>query len=213
MPSMFFFIPKLQFFKSLSKISVYDILTNNFKVDVKQNLKPEYCVPVKKYFEEVSFYYSITNDNQKPGKCIINRNNSWRDRFILLILVFQLLRLVIYTFWHEEDKLIRTYAGNLEVFLGFNTKYITIPAVGITFYSLAIFCLYQYSSVNHLNWIKVLNAIEGKQSFASIKIFMPLSAKKLIKFTLILISCSSATTQFTPIFVGFFFIVFPFIQK
>ena len=98
MPSMFFFIPKLQFFKSLSKKSVYDILTNNFKVDVKQNLKPEYCVPVKKYFEEVSFYYDISNDNEKTT---VHRHDSWSYSVILLILIFNLLRCLFYIFWNE----------------------------------------------------------------------------------------------------------------
>ena len=50
-----FFIPKLQVFKSLTKISVYDILTNNFKVDVTQKLKTQYCVPMKKYFMKSVF--------------------------------------------------------------------------------------------------------------------------------------------------------------
>ena len=113
MPSMFFFIPKLQFFKSLSKISVYDILTNNFKVDVKQNLKSEYCVPVKKYFEEISFYYDITNDYEKT---IVNRKNVWHNSFILLILILNLLRFIIYLIWMEEDQVIRMYGSNLEVF-------------------------------------------------------------------------------------------------
>ena len=206
---MFFFIPKLQFFKSLSKISVYDILTNNFKVDVKQNLKPEYCVPVKNYFDEISFYYEITNYDYQTT---VHRYNSWSDRFIILILLFDLLRALIYLIWMEEDQVIRMYGGNLEVFFGFNTKYMTIPQIGVTLSAITIFCLYQYSSLSHLNWLKVFYPIEGRQSFVGMKIFMEKSAKKLIRFTLILISIASAFTNSTPILVCFFFMFFSFVN-
>ena len=206
MPSMFFFIPKLQFFKSLSKKSVYDILTNNFKVDVKQNLKPEYCVPVKKYFEEVSFYYDISNDNEKTT---VHRHNTWSNSVILLYLIFNLLRCLFYMFWNEDNELIRLYGGNLEHFFGFNNLFFAIPQIGVTLFPIATFCLLQYSPVNQLNWLTIFNPIQGEQSFVSSKIFMEKSAKNLIRFTLILVSISSAITHLSLIIAFVFFFSIP----
>ena len=196
MASIFLFIPKLQFFKSLTKISVYDILTNNFNVDLTQYLKPEYCVPVKKYFEEINFYYIISNDNKKTTA---NRYNSWSNSVILSILMFNLLKCLFYMFWNEDDQLVRLYAGNLEQFFGSNILLFEIPSVGVTLFPIRTFCLLQYSPVNQLNWLTIFNPIQGIQSFASSKIFMEKSAKNLIRFSLILFSISSAITQITPI--------------
>ena len=129
MASILFFIPKFKFLKGLTKISVYDILTNNFKVNLSKKLKPKYCVPVKKYFEEICFYYNISNDNEKT---IVNRKNGWCNHFIFVYLLLNLLRVIIYLIWMEEDQVIRMYGGNIEVFFGFNTKYMIIPQVGTT---------------------------------------------------------------------------------
>ena len=199
-------IPKLQFFKSLSKKLVYDILTNNFKVDVTQYLKPEYCVSIKKYFEEISFYYDVSNDNKKTT---FHRYNSWSNSFALTFLLFCLLRCLFYIFWNEDDQLVRTYAGNLEVFFGLNTIYFAIPQAGATIYVIIMFCLFQYSPINHLNWLKVFNAIEGRQSFVKSKIFMEKSANNLIRFTLIMIMFFSLSNHITPIYSFFFFMFFP----
>ena len=206
--AILFFIPKLQFFKSLDKISVYDILINNFKVDISQNLKPEYCIPVKKYFEEVSFYYDISNFNQKT----IHRTSSWSNSIILLILLFNLLKCLFYIFWNENDQLIRLYGGNLEQYFGYNILFFAIPEVGVTLFPIVIFCLLQYSPINQLNWLTILNTIEGKQSFVSRKIFMVKSAKNLIRFSFILISFSSSITQLTPIITFLIFLFIPSIN-
>ena len=209
MASMFFFIPKLQFFKSLTKISVYDILTNNFNVDVKQNLKPEYCVPVKKYFEEISFYYDISNDNKKTT---VNRCNTWFNSVILLYLILHLLKYVFYLIWNDHDELIRLHAGDLEQYFGVHVSFMQIPEAGVTIFPIAIFCLLNYLPVNHLNWLKVFDPIEGRQSFVNSKILMEKSAKNFIRFTLIVISISSAITQITPILICFFYMFFSFIK-
>ena len=65
MNSLRIFVPKFNVFKSLTKISVYDILTNNFNVDVSQKIKPEYCIPINQYFEEINIFYEILNSNKK----------------------------------------------------------------------------------------------------------------------------------------------------
>ena len=145
-----FFIPKLQVFKSLTKISVYDILTNNFKVDVTQKLKPQYCVPMKKYFDEICFYYDILNDSRKST---VIRYNSWSDLFILFNLVFNVLKCLSYIFWNEDDPLIRLYGGNLEYFFGSNVLYFAILEAGATLY-----CVASYHSV-YFNIYQSLNSI------------------------------------------------------
>ena len=42
-----------------------------------------------------------------------------RNSFIFVYLLLNLLRAIIYLIWNEQDKLIRIFGGNLEVFLGF----------------------------------------------------------------------------------------------
>ena len=209
MASMNLIIPKLQFFKSLSKKSVYDILTNNFKVDITQNLKPEYCISIKKYFEEISFYYDISNDNEKTT---VHRYNNGSNSFLLTFLLFCLLRCLFYIFWNEDDQLVRAYAGNLEVFFGLNTIYLAIPEAGATSYAIIMFCLFQYSPINHLNWLKVFNAIEGRQSFVRSKILMEKSANHLIRLSLTMIMFLSLSNHINPIHSFFFFIFFSLIH-
>ena len=88
----------------------------------------------------------------------------------------------------------------------------TIPQVGVASSAIAIFCLYQYSPVSYVNWLKVFNAIEGRQNFVGMKILITKSAKKLIRFTLILLCYSSAITQFTPTFACFFYMLISFLN-
>ena len=209
MESLLFFVPKFQVFKSLTKISVYDILTNNFKVNLSQKIKPEYCVPIKQYFEEISIFYEIGNENRKS---YVQRFNKLGHHFILIILVLSIIRCLIYIFWEEEDQLKRLYGGNLEQFFGLNIRYFSIPQAGVTLYVFAIFCLLQYSQVKQLNWLTAFNSIEGRQSFAKSKIFMRNSAKKLIRISLILIIYFSSITNHSAFLVCFFYTLFPFMK-
>ena len=124
MESLLFFVPKFQVFKSLTKISVYDILTNNFKVNLSKKIKPEYCVPIKQYFEEINIFYEIVNENRKS---YVQRFNKLGHHFILIILVFSIIRCSIYIFWEEEDQLKRLYGGNLDQLFGLNIRYFSIP--------------------------------------------------------------------------------------
>ena len=203
---IFFFIPKFQVFKSLTKISVYDILTNNFKVNPSQKLKLQYRVPMKKYFEEINFYYDILDVNQNSS---VIRYNNWTHYFILFHLLFNALKLLFHILWNEKDQLIRLYGGNLELFFGSNTLYFSIPEAGATLYCIATFYLFQYSPISQLNWLKLFDPIEGKDTFAKSKIFMAKSAKNLIRFSLILIVYFSFFNHITPIYASFFFIFIP----
>ena len=89
----------MQVFRSLTKISVYDTLTNNFKVNPSQKLKPEYCIPIKEFFQEINFFYEISNDNHKIS---VHRIKHWFYPFILLIQILNLSRCLSYIFWNEE---------------------------------------------------------------------------------------------------------------
>ena len=182
---------KLQIFKILTKISVYDILTNNFKVDLSERLKFQYRLPVKQFFEEINYNYPIEK----------TVNNKWLRRVMLFIHVFNSSTCLFYLIWNEDDQLIRLYLGDLIQFFGLNTKFFAIPLAGASLYALAMFCLFHFSPVSQLNWLKVFNPIEGKQSFISWKIFFKKSAKTLIRLTLIVIIFCVCLIYFAPIFV------------
>ena len=107
----------MQFFKSLTKISVYHILTNNFKVNPSQKLKPKYCVPIKQFFQEMNFFYETSIDNDKMT---VHRIKHWFDLFILLIELFNLSRCLTYMIWNEKDRVIRLYGGDFVAFFGLN---------------------------------------------------------------------------------------------
>ena len=87
-----FFIPILQVFNALNKISLYDILTNNFNVNPSKKLKSEYCVPVKQFFQECNFFYESSNDCNKMSA---QRIKYWFDSFLLLIQIFNLIKCLI----------------------------------------------------------------------------------------------------------------------
>ena len=175
-----FFPPLMQFFRSANKLSFYEILTINFKVNLSTKLQPEYCVPIKKYFEEIHFTFNYEN--------IVDRKGNWSARLALLIQLICLIRGLIYIFWNEQDQIVRLYGGDLIQFFGLNPTFFNIPLTGVTVYSLIIFCLFEYSPVNQLSWLTIFNPIEGRQSFTNSKIFIKKSARKLIRFSLILIT-------------------------
>ena len=209
----------MQVFRSLTKISVYDILTNNFKVNPSEKLKSKYRIPMKAYFNEICFYYDISNVNETSTvdvKSTVNKKstvilyNSWSDHFIFFHLLFNALKCLFYTFWNEDNPLIRMIGGNLEQFFGSNILYFAIFQTGASLNCTTTFYLFHYLPVSHLNWLKVFNPIEGKESFVESKIFMAKSAKNLIRFSLIFVIIFSAIDHITPIFGGFYFFFIPF---
>ena len=105
----------------------------------------------------------------------------------------------------------RLYVGDLIQFFGLNTKFFSIPLAGVSLYVLSIFCLLFYSSIN-LNWLKIFNPIEGRESFDSNKIFVEKSAKNLIRFSLILITTGISTNYLSLTFGMFCFVYFPLIS-
>ena len=208
MASNLFFIPRFQVFKALNKISVYDILTNNFNVNPSQKLKSEYCVPVKQFFQEINFFYETSIDNNKMSA---QRVKYWFDSFILSIMIFNLTKCLIWIFLDEHDPVTRLYGGDLVQFFGLNTKFFSIPLAGLSSYTLSISYLFHYSSAN-LNWLNIFNPIEGRQSFVRSKIFVEKSAKSLIRFSLILITTGISTNYLTLTFAMFCFVYFPLIS-
>ena len=173
-----------------------------------QKLKPEYCVPVKQFFEEINYFYETSIDNNKMS---VQRIKYWFDNFILLIQIFNLTKCLIWILWDEQDKVTRLYGGDLIQFFGLNTKFFSIPLAGLSLYVLSIFCLLFYSSVN-LNWFNIFNPIEGRESFVGNKIFVEKSAKNLIRFSLILITIGISTNYFTLTFAMICFVYFPLIK-
>ena len=162
---------------------------------------------MKKYFDEICFYYDILNVDQKSN---VIRYNSWSDRMILIYLVINSLKFIFYILWNEQDQLVRLYGGNMEIFFGSNTLYFSIPEAGVILYIISSFCLFHYSPLNQLNWLNVFNPIEGKETFVKRKMFMVKSAKNLIRFSLILIILFSIINHITPIYSGFYFMYIPF---
>ena len=179
---------KFKVIKSLFKISIYDILTNNFKlIKVSQVIQPEYRIPINKFFQELNFNYQIDSSSLE-----LHRNNNWFNYFILFILVLNILRGPLYIFLNSDDVLFRLYFGDLVQFNAKSTVIISITFCSLACYSTAIFCLFNFCPVNHFKWLNIFNAIEGRQSFIDNKILLKKSAKKLIRFSLILLTSITA---------------------
>ena len=192
------------FIRNAFQLSIYEILTLNFTVDLSANLQPEYCVPIEKYFQEIHFTFNYEN--------IVDRKGNWSARLALLIQLICLIRGLIYIFWNEQDQIVRLYGGDLIQFFGLNPTFFNIPFVGVTLYSLIIFCLYEYSPIDQLNWLTIFNSVEGRQSFVSSKILIEKSAIKLIRFSLIMIFLFTSITYLTVLIAMFNLIYFTLIH-
>ena len=179
---------KFKLIKSLLKISIYDILTNNFKlIKVSEIIQPEYRIPIKILFQELNFNYQIDSSSLE-----LHRNNNWFNHIIFLILVSSILRSLIYIFIDFDDIYISLYFGNLIQFNVENTTIVSVVFCGLACYSTSMFCLFNFCPVNQLKWLNIFNAIEGRQSFLENKILLKKSAKKLIRFSLILLTSMTA---------------------
>ena len=204
MASNLFFIPRFQVFKALTKISIYDILTNNFNVNPSKRLKPQFCVPIEKFLNEITKVIYLKNSSEETV------NYNWLRHCILLVQIFNLSKCLFYIFWNEDDQLSRLYYGDLTQFFGLNSKFYSIPQAGISFYSLAIFFLFQYLIVNQLSWLKIFNSIQGKKTFVSSKIFLSKSVKNLIRLSLIVVIICTYIIYSVPIFVLIYYLFLTF---
>ena len=127
--------------KSLMKISVFEILKSKFKIkDISKVLEPHLRVPINKFFKDFIFNYET-----EPSSFNVHRNNNWFIHVILLILVSNILRNLVYTFLNSNDQLFRLFCGDLIQFALNQISFVAISFVGFTSYSLAIFCMFHYS--------------------------------------------------------------------
>ena len=134
---------------------------------------------------------------------------------VLFILVSDVIRNLVYTFTNSKDQYFRLFCGDLFQFavgLSYEEKYTTILLAGGGSFATAMFMQYHYSPISQLKWLNILNAIEGKQSFVEMKILLKRSAKKLIRFSLIVLLMVIIGTYFTG-FVGLFSWGIPSFQK
>ena len=198
--------------KSLRIVSIYKILRNQFKLhDPSKPIQQNLQIPIKKFFQNVSFNYEIDSKTLTLTQC----KRDWLSYLILFILVSNVIRNLIYTFMNSEDQYFRLFCGDLLQFvvdLSYEVSYTTIMLAGGGTFATAMFMQYHYSPINQLKWLNILNAIEGKQSFVKNKILLRRSAKKLIRFSLIVLLIVTIGTYFTGI-VGPFSWGIPSFQK
>ena len=190
------------------KISFYKILKNKFKItDLSKPLHPNLCVSINKFFRDFNFDYEIDSTCST-----LNRKKYWFVHIILFILVSNIIRNLVYTFFSSNDQLFRLFCGDLIQFALNQVSFVAISFVGFTSYSLAIFCLLHYSPINQLQWLNIFNAIEGKQCFAKQKIFLSNSAKKFIRFSLTLLLFNLVLSFFSRIVCDFSCCFFAFLK-
>ena len=196
--------------KSLTKISFYKILINKFQIyNLCKSVQPQHRIPINKFFEELNFIYETD-----PTSSTLHRKKNWFKYVILVILVSNILRNLVYTFFNSNDQKFRLFCGDLIQFAVEikEVSYVTITMVGSASYATAMFCLFHYSSVNQLKWFNIFNAIEGKQSFVKSKILMTKSGKKLIRLSLFLFIFSIIFSRLSTI-TSTFILTFVTIQK
>ena len=200
-------------FKSLKKVSIYKILRNQFKLNnpskpIQQNLQ----IPIKKLFQNFSFNFEIDSTTLT----LTQRKRDWLSHVVLFILMSNVIRNLIYTFMNSDDQYFRLFCGDLLQFmvgnLSYKVSYVAIMLAGAGTFATAMFTQYHYSPINQLKWLNILNAIEGRQSFVEMKILLRRSAKKLIRFSLIVLLTVIICTYFTGI-VGSFVWGIPSFQK
>ena len=190
-------------FKSLKKVSIYKILRNQFKLNnpskpIQQNLQ----IPIKKLFQNFSFNFEIDSTTLT----LTQRKRDWLSHVVLFILVSNVIRNLVYTFMNSKDQYFKLFCGDLIQFtvdLSYEEKYITIMFAGGGAFATAMLMQYHYSPISQMKWLNILNAIEGKQSFFKTKILLRRSAKKLIRFSLIVLLIVIICTYLTGI-VGSF---------
>ena len=72
MASNLFFIPRFQVFKALNKISVYDILTNNFNVNPSKKTNQNIVFLLNSSFKNAT---SFMNHQMTAIRCLLNELN------------------------------------------------------------------------------------------------------------------------------------------
>ena len=200
------FLSKIKLIKSLSEISTFDILANNFQIkDLNRYLQPEYCIPLSRYLEQLNFKYDF--DSPTP----ISQRNNFFNKLVLFILLSSAFRHLAYIFFDSEDQLFRLYFGELYQFLVDKVSFAAIAVSGCSFYGLSMFYLFHYWPEDQLQWFNVFNAIEGNPSFVKIKILIKKSAKKLIRFSLIMLT-SCSVIHYMISFASIVFIIFPLVK-
>ena len=120
--------------KSLMKISVYKILKNKFKIkNISKPIESDLCVPINRFYNDLNFIYE-TDSTCSTLYC----KKHWFTHAILFILVSNIIRNLIYTFFNSNDKFFRLSFGDLIEFVvdkNIEISYITISLVGFTCYS------------------------------------------------------------------------------
>ena len=191
-------------FKSLMKISFFKILRNDFQIkELNQNIQPNLRVSMENFFQDLNFYYQFDWSSMA-----LNGSNILFNYLILLILLLNILRNLVYTFMDSTDQMFRLYLGDLIQFVSDDTSFIAIAFTGISCYGTSIFCLFHYSKLNKLKCSKVFNPINGTIDFVSNKILLRKSAKKLIRCSLIILTLSVVILYLTTITCVLVFIFF-----
>lgn len=117
-------------FKSLMKISFYQILRNDFEMkELNQNIQPNLRVSMETFFQHLNFYHEFN-----WSKITLNGRNILLNYFILFILLLNILRNLIYIFMNSTDQMFRLYLGDLIQFVSDDTSFISIAFTGISCY-------------------------------------------------------------------------------
>ena len=155
------------------------------------------------FFQHLNFYHEFN-----WSKITLNGRNILLNYFILFILLLNILRNLVYIFMNSTDQMFRLYLGDLIQFVSDDTSFISIAFTGISCYGTSIFCLFHYSKLNKLKWLKVFNSINGTIDFVSNKILLTKSAMKLIRCSLIIFILSVVILYLTTITCVLVFIFF-----
>ena len=117
-------------FKSLMKISFFKILRNDFQIkELNQNIQPNLRVSMENFFLVLNFYYQFDWSSMA-----LNGSNILFNYLILLILLLNILRNLVYTFMDSTDQMFRLYLGDLIQFVSDDTSFIAIAFTGISCY-------------------------------------------------------------------------------
>lgn len=192
--------------KSLRKLSFYKILINNFRIKtLSERVQEEIRIPIDDFFESINFKYEFKNES-------FQRNHNWLTYLIMLILLSNCLKCLAIVFLDPEDRLTRLYFGNLWQYFGLDTSFMDIPITGSVSYAFLMFCLFHFVPDKHLKWLKIFNPINGNGTFKNIKIVSIKSAKKLIRFSFLLLICSITINSMSFLTAFLSFSYFPFVS-
>lgn len=197
---------EMKLIKSLWKLPFYKILTNNFRIKtLSERVQEKIRIPIDDYFELINFKYEFKNES-------FQRHHNWFTFLIMLILLLNCLRCLVTAFLDPKDRLARLYFGNLWQYFGLDTSFMDIPVIGSSFYSFSMFCLFNFAPARYFKWLKIFNPINGNGTFKNIKIVSIKSARKLIRFSFLLL-IFNITIYSMSFLTGFLsFSYFPFVS-